>query len=81
MTTPERIWLDKDFLPWRVWTIEMSELPEYIRRDPAVLAELPEVREAIRRALYATRDMSWSAVEAMICDDEAISAAIKEGRG
>jgi hypothetical protein len=44
MTTPERIWLDKAFQPWRVWTVEMSFLPEYVRRDPAVLAELPEVQ-------------------------------------
>jgi GNAT superfamily N-acetyltransferase len=29
--TPERIWLDTDMQPYRVWTIEMSDLPEYRR--------------------------------------------------
>jgi hypothetical protein len=32
---PERIWLDTIFQPWRVWTIEMSDLPEYRRADLA----------------------------------------------
>lgn len=29
MDAPKRIWLDAGFQPWRVWTIEMSDLTEY----------------------------------------------------
>lgn len=27
---PKRIWLDKGFQPWRVWPMEMEDLPEYV---------------------------------------------------
>jgi hypothetical protein len=30
---PERIWLDTDMQPWRVWRMEMSDLPQYVRAD------------------------------------------------
>lgn len=42
---------------------------EYIRTDL--------VEAAVKRALYATRDMSWSGVEAIISDPEAIAKIIQ----
>ena len=32
---PERIWIDSAMQPWRVWTIELSNLPQYTRTDIA----------------------------------------------
>lgn len=61
MSGPDKVWLDRAMQPWRVWTIEMTDLPEYVRRAPEVLAELPEVKslvdaaEAMMRA-YAEPD-------------------------
>ena len=48
MSGPERIWVsgwDRD--PTGHWwhDTELRGHPEYVRRDPAVLAELPEVQE------------------------------------
>lgn len=48
---------------------------EYIRAD--LVQEL--VAEAMKRALYATRDRTWSGVEALISDPAALRA-IGEGR-
>lgn len=45
---PERIWLDAEMQPWRVWTIEMTQLPSYTRTD---------IADAAHRAGYeAARD-------------------------
>ena len=35
MKTPERVWVDCDMQPWRVWTIAMTDLPEYRLFTPA----------------------------------------------
>jgi hypothetical protein len=65
-------------------------LTEYVRRDPAVLAELPEVRalvaaETERCAKIAEdRHLSWNDESGVECDVTAcadIAAAIREGRG
>ena len=37
----ERLWLDRSFQPWRVWTIEMPGLPEYV---PAARADIKIAR-------------------------------------
>ena len=46
----DRIWIDKTVpgQPWRVWTIEMTDLPEYVSRDV--------VDDAERRAFCSGRD-------------------------
>ena len=60
MTGPDRIWA----WPWEVnpqigqWTAErqiIGEGTEYIRRDPAVLAALPEVQALIAEAVAKER--------------------------
>jgi hypothetical protein len=35
-----------------------------------------QVEAAVKRALYATRDMSWSGVEAIISDPDAIAKIV-----
>ena len=53
---PERIWIDCDMQPWRVWTIEMTELRKYIRADlheAALRAARVEGYEIARREAVA----------------------------
>ena len=46
---PERIWLDTDFQPWRVWRMDM-DLPEYIRAETAERDKAAAVAAAYERA-------------------------------
>jgi hypothetical protein len=60
--TPDRIWIDRTVpgQPWRVWTIEMTDLPEYVSRD--VVDAL--LRRAKREGWEAGRDAA-----AAVCVD------------
>lgn len=51
MTAPDRIWIDAWGGNWSPRSGGTQEL-EYVRRDPAVLAALPEVRDVMRRAYW-----------------------------
>lgn len=61
MTGPDRIWVTQEdhgaswsgsFRAFRASDLDHGDdYPEYIRRDPAVLAELPEVQALIRQAV------------------------------
>ncbi len=56
MTTPDHIFVT----PAWARTFDEKTDPverEYVRRDPAVLAELPEVREAFAKGLEAALEM------------------------
>ncbi len=82
MSAPERIWLqdggDYDHAAQFevTWCAEPQDDAdtEYIRAD--LVQAL--VAEAMKRALYATRDRTWSGVEALISNPAALSA-IGEG--
>jgi hypothetical protein len=69
MTTPERIWADTYSGKSRegYWRDEplafLNGGTQYIRRDPAVLAELPEVRELLERVDEAVEALDYSANE------------------
>lgn len=52
MTAPDRIWIDAWGGNWSPRSGGTQEL-EYVRRDPAVLAALPEVRALVEAALAA----------------------------
>lgn len=82
MSAPKRIWL-QDAGDYRraarfevTWCAEPQDDAdtEYIRAD--LVQAL--VAEAMKRALYATRDRTWSGVEALISDPAAMRA-IGEG--
>lgn len=84
MTGPERIWAARGLYTERKDN-RWPEPTEYVRRDPAVLAELPEVKALV--------DAGTSLVSAL-CDDpdvmakshlvdliNELAAAIRDGRG
>jgi hypothetical protein len=78
MTAPERIWAKKVATgfrgaigTWNVCEFDDDERSEYVRADL--------VEAAVKRALYLTRDRTWSGVEAIIADPEAIRR-IMEGK-
>lgn len=103
MTTPDKVWLD--------WPQAnrgepvFDNPPEngfqagqtcYVRRDPAVLAELPEVQALIRAETercagiadkYHAQAMEWAKSQDWLkghtgeTDSSRIAAAIREGRG
>jgi len=68
MTAPDRIWVDRGFQPWRVWTVEMPDLPEYLRRDPAALAAEPIV-QALIGAAYLSAEIAVGSVDPQNEDD------------
>jgi hypothetical protein len=43
---PESVWLDRDMQPWRVWTIEVSDLPRYVPAER--IAALEEANARLR---------------------------------
>lgn len=51
MTTPELIWLDQGFQPWRVWRLRMDGLTSYTRTD--TIPSDPRVK-ALVEALQVT---------------------------
>jgi hypothetical protein len=67
--TPERIWLDTGMQPYRVWTIEMSDLPQFRRADPPAPDALADPR--VVALVEALRDIA----------DEALASEIPDGYG
>lgn len=45
MSAPERIWLDRFFQPWRVFVIQLPDLPEYVLKS-ASDADIAAARRA-----------------------------------
>lgn len=64
MTAPDRIWIDAWGGNWSPRSGGTQEL-EYVRRDPAVLAALPEVQAMVEEAIkYAVEAESrpWASI-------------------
>ena len=63
MTAPDQLWIDfepRDYPCERVMYGPMpSPYVEYIRRDPAVIAALPEVQALIASKLEEAADACW----------------------
>jgi hypothetical protein len=76
MTAPDFIWAEANGNWWLGGDIE--GMPRYVRRDPAVLAELPEVQallreereKAVREAAKVAEDrhQQWSDDSGVECD-------------
>lgn len=86
MTGPDQIALiPSEGWSWTKWPItDQEDAIEYIRRDPAVLAELPEVKalrealeEADRQLAYLDEKMPTGTTPSV---RSRIAAAIREGR-
>lgn len=70
MTGPDRIWIDRHGGNWSPMDGGTQDI-EYIRRDPAVIAALPEVRALIAAAYE---------VAARLCDAKHADYMISKGR-
>lgn len=82
-----RVWLDAGMQPWRVWTIEMSDLPEYVLATPEALSAHPAVRALVEAERErCARECDKTAREADMFGDshgrqvsERTAAAIRKG--
>lgn len=74
MTIPELIWTDAGIMrPWRVWTIGMTHLPEYIRADlvAALVAEaVTKERERIAAMADTQSEAATIALAALGKDED-----------
>ena len=100
MSGPDRIWAtayynqnrSEHVREWATRPYEEKQNAEYVRRDPAVLAALPEVKAMLAEAVAQERErcakaaqdryLSWGDESGVECDATAcadIAAAIRAG--
>ena len=82
-TPPDHIWLARAWAETFTTRDERENVEPYVRRDPAVLAELPEVRALVENAVtwgfLSAAPGEWRVSDIKRVAD-AIAAAIREGR-
>jgi hypothetical protein len=67
---PERVWLDCEMQPWRVWTIEMNDLPEYVHGDLVCPMPMVAVLVEALKACVASLERAKTAEGVCCCGDD-----------
>jgi hypothetical protein len=78
---PERIWAVHHETHGAVMIGEWADTIRHIGGDEYISADAHRtmIEAAVKRALYATRDRTWSGVEALIADPDAIREIVEGG--